>query len=107
MQKNNQQKKYDPKGKAITSLVLGIISGAPMMFLVSMGILAYYMRIMGGGTMPPLFQHIVLFPLYTLMSIMGLIFGIQGLKSTKKNFAIAGTILCAIGLFLRLYIIVS
>jgi hypothetical protein len=37
------------------------------------------------------------------VAILGLIFGILGLKSTKKKFAIAGIILCLIGLIVPLY----
>jgi len=58
-------------GKATTSLVLGII-----------GLIAWFIPLIGAP-----------------ITIIGLIFGIKGLKSLKRGVAIAGIVLCSIGLF--------
>jgi TM2 domain-containing membrane protein YozV len=43
-------------------------------------------------------------PLIALIPLFGIIFGIMGLKSTRKNKAITGIILCLIGLGTLIYI---
>lgn len=72
-----QQTKLDPKGKAISSLVLGIIS-------IPLGI---FFGIIGSG----------------LPALLGLIFGTMGVKSTKKTIAVMGIILCIAGLGIGIY----
>ena len=37
-----------------------------------------------------------------VLGLIGLVLGIMGVKSTKRNFAIAGIILCTIGLLILL-----
>jgi len=57
-------------GKATTGLVLGIV-----------GLIAWFIPLVGAP-----------------ITIIGLIFGIKGLKSLKRGMAIAGIVLCSIGL---------
>ncbi len=68
----NQQKKSD--GMSVASLVLGII-----------GLVAWFFPICGFPT-----------------TIVGLVFGILGLKSSKKKMATAGLILSSIGLLVTI-----
>ena len=83
----NQQPKSDQKGKAIASLILGIISILPLIeaFLFPTEAIRYFLI-----RTPPI-------------AIIGLILGIMGLKSTKRNLAIVGTVLCVISLLVLLY----
>lgn len=99
---NNQQPKPDPKGKAIASLVLGIISALwpPIQFLSVMIIM---MAQTGGGYFVIIFLHSISFFVASLISIIGITLGVQGLKSTRKGLAIAGIVLCVIGLGGLLY----
>lgn len=71
---SGNQSQLPVNGKATTSLVLGII-----------GLIAWFLPILG-------------FPI----TIVGLVKGIKGLNSTKKNIAIAGITLCIIGLVLTI-----
>jgi len=96
----SQQFKPDPKIKAILSLILGMITGGSIIILPLIGRLISPAMIL----MPlvPLIAFIlgVIFPFF---AIIGLILGIQGLKSIKRNFAIAGIVLCVIYLLVLLY----
>ena len=87
--------KPDPKGKAITSFVLGILS---------VGVLA--LLVMCISLVKASYQNIILglSLLLAIPGIIGLISGIKGLKSTKRNFAIFGIILCLIGLLVCLWV---
>ena len=95
-----KQFKFSLEGKAIASFVLGIISLVPLatryLILPSLHL----------SPVLPLFLQIVLFIIFIgtpLFSLIGLILGISSLKSPKRNFAIAGTVLCLIGLLVSLY----
>lgn len=90
-----QQPKIDQKRSAIASLVLGIIS--IILYLIPGLFLFFGMNPMS----PPSILNIVF--LSPLLDLLGLILGILGLKSTKRNFAIAGIILCLVGLLVPLY----
>jgi len=90
-----QQSKPDPKGKAIISLVLGIVS-------MLLGLLPALFLALGMNPMAPLPILNIVF-LLPLVVLIGIVLGILSLKSTKRNFAIAGIILCLIGLLTPLY----
>ena len=92
-----KQVKTDYKAKAIISLVLGIISVGLLLLLYGA---VWVFRMMEGP--PFIFLLIILFS-SLLSAILGLIFGILNLKSTKRNFAIAGIILCLPVIILILY----
>ena len=92
---NTQPSKPDPKGKAIASFVLGIISVGILVLLVrfiSLNKASYDIIILG------------LSLLLAVSGIIGLISGIKGLKSTKGIFAIIGIILCIVGLLVCLWV---
>lgn len=90
-----QQSKSDSEGKAIISLILGVISISPNIFLPLLAdIIPFAIAPMIG---------FYLFLIISLIALIGLISGILGLKSTKRNFAIAGIVLCLIGLLVPLY----
>lgn len=61
-------------GKAIASLVLGII-----------GMIAWFIPLFGAP-----------------ITIIGLVLGIKGMKSNRRGMAIAGVVLCIIGLVLTI-----
>jgi len=94
-----QQTKSDPKGKAITSLVLGIIN-------VALGIGSVFHLFIKGIYIGEkyILEYIYIYGLTTflavnsLICITGIILGKMGLKSTKKGIAIAGIVLSIIGL---------
>lgn len=95
MNQITQQPKFDPKRKAIASLIFGIISISPNIFLPLLADIIPF-------AIAPLLGF-YLFLIIFLFAIIGLVFGILGLKSTKRNFAIAGIVLCLIGLLVPLY----
>ncbi len=76
-----KESKSNHKNKAITSLILGILSTIPIIILFSRSFLPTKLFFL------------------SLFSIVGIVFGVKGLKSTKKNIAIAGIIFSTIGLF--------
>ncbi len=85
----HQQLKFDPKGKAIASLLLGSIGVVlPFLFLI-MSWTTYSYPILWA----PIFS-----PVELVIIIIGLILGNMGLKSTKRNFALLGIIMCLVGL---------
>lgn len=86
-----QQSTLDGKGKATTSLILGIVS---VILLISIRLIPMALASFGS------FVVGIILP---LIAIIGLILGILGLKSTKRNFAIAGILLCTIGLSYPIY----
>jgi hypothetical protein len=96
----NQQPKPNPKGKAVVSLLLGIISGISVITII---IVIELLSRFGGLPMVMPLAEFVFYRMAPLIAIIGLILGILGLKSTKRNFAIAGIILCLIGLLTPLY----
>jgi len=90
-----QRVKFNPQGKAIASLILGILSILP---LIGRFLVIYWIKTIPAGEL--LAYLLVRAPLF---AFLGLILGILGLKSTKRKFAIAGIILCLIGLIVPLY----
>jgi hypothetical protein len=92
--------KTDPRGKAIVSLILGIVSLGYYPFLgileekLHFGEFSFFGIFLGGIV-------------FGLISISGLILGFQGRKSTKRKLAIAGIILSTIGLLAIIIIIIS
>jgi hypothetical protein len=87
---------------SLTSLILGIISAGSLGILFGISFVIIKVGLM---TLPKIVGGIVIgiFFISLFVAILGLIFGILGLKSTKKKFAIAGIILCLIGLIVPLY----
>jgi hypothetical protein len=89
--------KQNSTWKALVSLILGALSGilimAPFTILLPFG---------GLMELGPLVAFVE-FKIVPLLAFLGLILGILGLKSTKKKFAIAGIVLCLIGLIVPLY----
>ena len=94
---NTQPSKPDPKGKAVASFWVGIIS-----------FLSIPVAILGGKALEwiGVNEHTIMFPTVILILVagftapIGLILGILGLKSTKRKLAIAGIILSLPGTFL-------
>jgi len=95
----NHQSKPDPRGKAVVSLALGILS-------VIISLLPVLFLLLGMNPMAPSPILNIVFSL-PLVVLIGLILGILGLKSTKRNFAIAGIVLCAIGLIVPIITVCS
>jgi uncharacterized membrane protein len=100
---NIQQSKPITK-RAIYSLVLGIISIVlPYVIIVyqagvdnvTLRNLLWYGTGLGGGSSRLFLLGIVI---AWICAIVGLIFGIKGLKSTKRKLAIAGITICTISL---------
>ena len=92
-----QASKHNSTWRAFTSLILGILTG--ILIITPFTILLPFGELMELG---PVIAFVE-FKIVPLLALIGLIFGILGLKSTKKNFAIAGIILCLIGLIVPLY----
>ena len=86
-----QQSKTDLGRKATISFILGIVN---VILLTSIRLIPMALASFGS------FVVGIILP---LVAIIGLIFGILGLKSTKRNFAIAGILLCVIGLYYPIY----
>ena len=104
--KNSQQNKFDPNGKALASLILGIISLAPEILALILTIGMLFGALGGGGigaslsglTTGILKLFGIFTPLILVAPIGGIILGIMGLKSTAKNWAITGIILSTLAL---------
>ena len=94
---NTLQSKLNSKTKAIISFICGIFSG-PLTIIFAV----FFELLRRIYPAVPIFFINVIF-LLGIPAIIGLILGILGLKSTKRNFAIAGIILCLIGLLFPLY----
>lgn len=91
-----------PDRKSIISLILGIVSvgSISLSYLITLGVAIF--GLMGVSQQIGIFLA-GLFFIALISAILGLIFGIMGLKSTKRNFAIAGIVLSIIGLLVPLY----
>lgn len=85
----SNQSKTDQKGKAITSLIFGIVG-------LSLSIIFTYF-------IPSVISIIIHFGAF-LIALVGLVFGVSGLQSTKKKQAILGIILCIVTLIFILRI---
>ena len=92
-----QSSNHNSTWKAFTSLILGILSG--ILIITPFTILLPFGELMELG---PVIAFVE-FKIVPLLALIGLIFGILGLKSPKNNFAIVGIILCLIGLIVPLY----
>lgn len=98
---STQQSKPDPKGKAITSFVLGIVSIIPVaiLLMLTMGILVEF-PIVWAIFFAVFMITIVISPFSFLVllfvALIGLILGREGLNSPKRNLAIIGIVLCII-----------
>jgi len=99
--------KSDSKGKAITSLILGIISISPVLAFFIAFLLAkiapgfMYFGATRGQSILVLYTGTALFylsPFSFLTGVIGIILGILGFKSTKRNFAITGIVLSSLGI---------
>jgi len=92
---NNQPSiKPDPKGKAIASLILGIIS-------LTAGLSGFFPRLpFSIWSLTEEFEEFVVYCfIFIFIAIISLILGIIALvKSTKKEFAIAGIIFSVVAL---------
>ena len=99
-----QQPKPDPKGKAITSLILGIISMFPLVVgfagLVLLRWVAedFYWKHYNVLPLQVAFAIFFMSPIAFLSGVVGLILGKIGLKSSRKKLAISGIILSILGL---------
>jgi len=98
-----QQSKFSPENKAISSLRLGLIS-------VSLLIIGVFMNSGFGEVIPITEFHsrilsMILCLASPLIALLGLIFGIKGLKSSKKKFAIIGIGLCGIVLLWTIWLL--
>lgn len=105
-----QRLKHDPKGSAITSFTLGIVSITPVLLVFLTITLAgtprFYDSNISFGAPGDTTEDMIVFllilpvvlgwPIYLGAGLIGLFRGIKGLKSTKKNLAIIGIILCII-----------
>ena len=80
-----QQPKRNLKGKAIASLIIGIITNIFNIFAL--------LSPMSGISVVNLFSVFFL-------ALVGVVLGVGGLQSTNKNLAITGIILCIIALIL-------
>lgn len=95
---SKQQSQANPKWQGITSLILGIIS-----ILADFNIIIVYSRVLndllGGKWYPDIIDPILTVSLFGgwIFAMVGFIFGIIGLKCTKKKLAIAGIALSVIG----------
>lgn len=90
--------------KAKISLVLGIISSSLVILIALFAeIIARYFPEAAVGFYPisPLLAFV--FFAASLIGVVGFFFGFLSLKSTKRIFAIAGIVLCTIGLLVPLY----
>lgn len=87
-----------PEERAIVSFVLGCINVIfPAAIMLTVG--SVYSVYRGDDIAGALL--ILLSPIIGLLSaLLGLILGIMGLKSTKRNFAIAGIVLSIVSLFI-------
>ena len=88
------QPKTDQKWKAIGSLIAGIISIIPILQALSSG------GIPRGFVWVP--KEMMLLGFF---SIVGVILGIKGLKSTKKKFAIGGIVVSIFSLLVWIFIL--
>lgn len=100
----SRQSDLSQKRKAFASFVLGILSAIS---IIARELILPSLRL---SPQLPSFLQTILFIVFFIMplaSIVGVILGILGLKSAKRNFAIAGIVLCAIGLLVPLYYFLS
>ena len=103
---SGQQTEVEPKWQATTSIVLGIISMLADVYIV---IFYFYPRILielFGEWNTAIIDPIFLSSLFGgwLFATVGFIFGIMGLKYTRKKLAIAGIVLSVIGFVAYVYL---
>ncbi|KPJ56972.1 hypothetical protein AMJ49_02925 [Parcubacteria bacterium DG_74_2] len=109
---NSQQTQSDPKGKALASLILAIVSLLPViLFLFFIGTVPGGIEGQPTGTRKEKFGIFALYflltklvpyglPFLLIAAIVGIILGVKGLKSTKRRLAIWGIALSVIGLII-------
>ena len=98
MNNSSNRKRSKPTiQKATYSLILGIISVILQPYWVS-----FYGIDLGSGLAFPLRMVIAL-----ICAIVGLNFGVQGLKSPRRKLAIAGIAICAISLLCWIYLFIA
>jgi len=92
----NQINQQSKDKKAIISFILGSVNLGVMIMIEVLRRIAPIM------VLGPIINF-VFFQINPLVAIIGLVFGILSLKSTRKNFAIVGIILCLIGILFPLF----
>lgn len=105
---NIQQTKFTPEKKAVISLIFGIGSITPILLImfsiIGIPLIAGSWSIYRYGDLISRLVNFATAPSTLIISlgsgIIGLTLGIIGLKSIKRNFAIAGIILSLIGLII-------
>ena len=98
---NLDQPKPDPKGKAIASFCLGAISTLIFLFYSCPNAMT---NMDDPEHLPPTLLSMLLF---TIVSPIGLMLGIKGIRSTERTYAIVGIVLSMITLLpLALFLII-
>jgi len=104
-----QQSKFSPENKAISSLRFGLIS---LSLLIISGLLDWFLEpylerenLLVIEKYINQFTSLIQLPIASLIALIGLIFGIKGLKSSKKKFAIIGIGLCGIVLLWTIWLL--
>ena len=102
-----QEQKPDPKGKAIASFVLGIIN--PIVAILAMRIFSLSVIPKPLAFLKPILLPIIpaIFLFFPISFVLGILFGIMGLKSTKRNFAVAGILLSVLSLLVVIFVILT
>jgi len=113
---SNQQPRATTKGRAVVSLILGIVSVIVSLGLMSRETLMFSMppkilkpmgkifaKIFFRIGVPEFFIGLISF----LTSIVGLIFGKKGITSAAKGLAIVGIMLSTIGLLGSVYVFLT
>ncbi len=108
---STQQIKSDPKGKAMASLIVGIIS-LLLLLIWAVELWCFISSRSIGCNIEDLFkklpielQMVINTFQIPLLPVIGLILGIFGLKSTKKDLAKIGIIMCGVSFICSLIIL--
>ncbi|MFC2049795.1 hypothetical protein ACFLTN_01290 [Chloroflexota bacterium] len=75
----------------------GVVTGVPVWVIGTLGDLLWLGTGLGGGSAKVFLLCMIV---AGMCAVFGLIFGIQGLKSTRRKLAIAGITVCTISLLL-------
>jgi len=95
----NHHLKSHSNWKATISLLFGVLSLIPFIFL-GLIIIEVIQKPIPIPAAPLI--DLILFPGAPLIALSGLIFGIKGLKSKKKNMAMVGIVFSTIGLLVSI-----
>lgn len=100
--KTMNQIKFNIKNIGYLSFILGIFNA--IIFLLILITLIFHEKLGTTMILEPLAPFIVflIIVLIPILSVAGIMCGIFGLKSTKKKFAITGSLLCAVELLVSL-----